>query len=569
MRKKAKIGLWFNKQSAEYLWGHGQNLYQLYMEEVLGHAGIPYARFDDAESLEDYAPDLIVVLHPGEKEEDLNRLEQWVSRGATLISYGGLNRMAGRLGCSRIAIRDAVYADLSGVRYTEGVPVLRAVSNDPWLVLKESAVPFQADGALRRLRKDGGEAAAAALRFPLGEGQLIRWNVDIPANIVMLQQGRGPVVQDGIPAPDGTGAVDEGILKADDGCVMDWNNDRSVTETGMPYFDTPYADWWREVIVRQLMEEADALGLVLPFLDYWPEGVDQVAMISHDSDFNIEEAARTTLSVLENSGVRSTWCMIEPGYSPSLYKEIQAAGHELAFHYNALEQENGVWSQEEFTRQLNVIRSTSGAQISSNKNHYTRFEGWGEFYEWCEQNGIEADQTRGPSKKGNVGFPFGTCHPYFPIARSDSRNRLYRVLQIGFLTQDLEHPALSDVTVITPFLEKVAEVRGVAHFLFHQQHIHNLEQVRHALALAVQTAKHLGFTFWTCEEITRWEQARRASVLRVGTDGMLIAENLPKGAVIRLPLNQEDGGQSDRNAEVRFGRPCAEAVASAAKTAAE
>lgn len=102
------------------------------------------------------------------------------------------------------------------------------------------------------------------------------------------------------------------------------------------------------------------------------------------------------------------------------------------------------------------------------------------------------------------------------------------MLQIGFLTQDLEHPTLSDVSVIAPFLEKVAEVRGVAHFLFHQQHIHNLEQVRHALTLAVETAKRLGYVFWTSEEITRWEEARRAAVLRVGADGILIAENLPQ-----------------------------------------
>lgn len=567
MKKTAKIGLWFNRQSAECFWGHGQDLFQLYVQEVLGHAGIPYARFDDAETLESYEPDIIVVLHPGEKEEDLNRLEQWARRGATLISYGGLNRMAGRLGCTRFAIRDAVYGDLSELSYAQGIPVLRAVSSDPWMVSEKSDIPVQADGVLRRLRKAGAEAAAAVLEFPLGAGRLIRWNVDIPANIVLIQQGGGPVVQDGIPAPDGTGAVDEGILKADDRCELDWNEDRSVTETGMPYFDTPYADWWREVIVRQLMEEADALGMTLPFLDYWPEGVNQVAMISHDSDFNIEEAAQTTLSVLQENGVRSTWCMIEPGYSPSLYKEIQDAGHELAFHYNALEQEKGIWSAEEFSRQLNVIRSTSGAPIISNKNHYTRFEGWGELYEWCEQNGIEADQTRGPSKKGNVGFPFGTSHPYYPIARSDDRNRLYRVLQIGFLTQDLEHPTLSDSSVIAPFLEKVKEVRGVAHFLFHQQHIHHLENVRHAFSLAVETAKRLGYAFWTSEEITRWEQARRAAVLRVSADGTLITENLPQGAVVRQPLAAE-ADPSASQTDIRFGRPCAEA-ASIMKAAAE
>ena len=132
--------------------------------------------------------------------------------------------------------------------------------------------------------------------------------------------------------------------------------------------------------------------------------------------------------------------------------------------------------------------------------------------------------------------------------------------QIGFLTQDLEHPTLSDVSVIAPFLEKVAEVRGVAHFLFHQRHIHNLEQVRHALTLAVETAKRLGYVFWTSEEITRWEEARRAAVLRVGADGILIAENLPQGAVLRQPSDAEADLSASRM-EIRFGRPCAEAAA--------
>ena len=171
--------------------------------------------------------------------------------------------------------------------------------------------------------------------------------------------------------------------------------------------------------------------------------------------------------------------------------------------------------------------------------------------------------------KGNVGFPFGTSHPYYPIARSDDRNRLYRVLQIGFLTQDLEHPTLSDSSVIVPFLEKVKEVRGVAHFLFHQQHIHHLGNVRHAFSLAVETAKRLGYAFWTSEEITRWEQARRAAVLRVSADGTLITENLPQGAVVRQPLAADaEADPSASQTDIRFGRPCSEA-ASIMKAAAE
>ena len=91
--------------------------------------------------------------HAGEKEEDLNRLEQWARQGATLISYGGLNRMAGRLGCTRFAIRDAVYGNLSGLKYAQGIPVLRAVISDPWMVSQTSVMPVEADGVLRRLQK--------------------------------------------------------------------------------------------------------------------------------------------------------------------------------------------------------------------------------------------------------------------------------------------------------------------------------------------------------------------------------------------------------------------------------
>ena len=151
MRKTAKIGLWFNKRSAEYLWRHGQDLFQLYLEEVLGHAGIPYTRFDDADTLSPIIP-ISSSSHAGEKE-DLNRLEQWARQGATLISYGGLNRMAGRLGCTRFAIRDAVYGNLSGLKYAQGIPVLRAVISDPWMVSQTSVMPVEADGVLRRLKR--------------------------------------------------------------------------------------------------------------------------------------------------------------------------------------------------------------------------------------------------------------------------------------------------------------------------------------------------------------------------------------------------------------------------------
>lgn len=121
---------------------------------------------------------------------------------------------------------------------------------------------------------------------------------------------------------------------------------------------------------------------------------------------------------MKEQDVRTTWCMIEPGYSPEIYDEIRRDGHELAFHYNAVTADNGYWDEAEFRRQFDWLKAAAGRDsIVSNKDHYTVFHGWGELFGWCESVGIQVDQTRGPIKRGDVGFLFGTCHPYRPIAR--------------------------------------------------------------------------------------------------------------------------------------------------------
>lgn len=166
------------------------------------------------------------------------------------------------------------------------------------------------------------------------------------------------------------------------------------------------------------------------------------------------------------------------------------------------------------------------------------------------------DQSRGPSKKGNIGFLFGTCHPYFPIAWADEKNRLYDVLEIGFLTQDLNHNTLSDVSVIQPFLDGVKRVNGVAHFLFHQYHIYNQPKVREAIVHLITTAKDQGFAFWTSKQINDWERARR----RVTIDGIS-----PSGAIKLTTLDEEndfvilipvDENHADDVVVKRFGISC-------------
>nr|WP_150959717.1 hypothetical protein [Aneurinibacillus sp. XH2] len=557
--KMARVGILLDKQAAERRWAFGQNVFEAYLGEVLSHAGIPYQWLDDPATIDRADVDILLVALCEEEEKKAATLLRFAEDGGGVISYAGLNRLTGKLGCKERREWSPGYARLPGEG--EDLRPLRYLYSRPWILTNEAE--GEAWGSLHAERPDGPETAPALLRFKAGSGFIDRWSVNIPYTIVALQQGSGPVFEDGIPAEDGTGNVDEGILKADDKCEMDWEYDRLTTETGAPYFAHPYADLWREVLIGHLLRRSVEMGLTLPFLGYWPDGISHVAMISHDSDINQDEHAEATLEVLEECGIRSTWCMLEPGYSSSIYDRVKEAGHELAFHYNALDIQGGHWGEEEFDRQLAWLKSAAGlSEITSNKNHYTRFEGWGELFRFCEKNGIAAEQTRGPSKKGNIGFLFGTCHPYFPISWADERNRLYDVLEIGFLTQDLDHLTLADSSVVVPFLEQTMKVQGVAHFLFHQIHIMQQPKVTDAVRKVVREAKSRGFVFWTCKEINDWERARRkVSIRGVNDRGEVIADG---EALDRLVVWIPVTGEAETGAviESKFGVPCMKQVLS-------
>ncbi|OCA83221.1 hypothetical protein A8F94_19120 [Bacillus sp. FJAT-27225] len=556
--RMAKVGLLFDQREAEKKWADGENVFEVYLFEVFDHLRIPYEKIGNEAPFHSY--DLIIEVFCRDQGVITEKLLSYLQSGGTLISYGGLNGLKESLGLTAGGTMDKGYARLSDLLSGE-LPPLRFLHAQTWE--NTAGVSSMASKGTLSSTKDAPEQStlSAFQRIEYGAGKIERWSISVPGTIAGIQQGTGPVEKDGVPAPDGTANLDENLLKADDGFELDWVMDRSITETGMPYFDLPYADLWKKAIVEHILACAAEKGLTLPFVDFWPDGIEHIAMISHDSDLNVDESALTTLEVLKSEGVNSTWCMIAPGYSPAIYEKIKSDGHEIALHYNALEQEDGIWSEDEFISQLEWLKQTTGTNdIVSNKNHYTIFKGWGELFSWCEKHGIQADQTRGPSKKGNIGFLFGTCHPYFPVAWADEKNRFYDVVEIGFLTQDLNHHTLADSSVIQPFLDGVKNVNGVAHFLFHQYHIYNQPPVREALIELMKTAKNQGFSFWTSAEINKWERERRKVSIR-GISGEIEFDGQPEqdGLVLLIPIEAEKGTnqlQGDTETVTRFGFRC-------------
>lgn len=209
------------------------------------------------------------------------------------------------------------------------------------------------------------------------------------------------------------------------------------------------------------------------------------------------------LEVVREAGIHSTWCVIPPGYPQSLIERIRAEGYELAMHFDAVE-EDTIWDEGVFHEQWRTLKKLfDGEPPLSNKNHYLRWEGDTEFFEWCQRRGIQLDQSKGPSKTGEAGFNFGTCHPYFPV---DPKGRRIDVLELPTLTQDLN--VFAPDALLEPLLNAALRHHGVLHLLFHPAHV-GKPDIAETILHAVRKARECGMEWWTARRISQWERARR------------------------------------------------------------
>jgi hypothetical protein len=370
-----------------------------------------------------------------------------------------------------------------------------------------------------------------------GKGRTLLLGPDLLFSIMHIQQGIR-VLQDGKPAPDGTAAVNEGILKAEDGMVLDWQRDRTPMEPDQgPVFLEPVSDELREIILKSVFHLASEQGVSIPLLWYWPRGLKAVAHMSHDSDGNDPQQAVALLDVMNGCNIKSTWCILYPGgYPRDFYRTLSRQEFEIALHYDALTGgEKTSWSRENFLLQHRWLREEAGIDhITTNKNHYTRWEGRLDLYRWCEEAGIHADQTRGPSKKGTIGFPLGGSQPYFALDDESAKAQFLKTLEINLLAQDL---------VITCPPEYGAQLmnsafrhHGIGHFLFHPAHIQK-PNVAKVLSDLVDHAHARGMEWWTARQIYEWETLRRGVTGVWDSSGRIslrVARPVPQAIVLLL-----------------------------------
>ncbi len=480
-----------------------------YIAEILQRAGVFYQQLTP-EGLPAMAGcSSGVVLLAGDLRltaEQREVLTSFVGSGGALLGIGGP----------------------SGLNEVFGITGRRA-SADGWIKVTAEDHPVTSD--LRSsLHVFGGYAVTAGSARPLagleagpqgakgsaivenlfGKGQSILLAPDLIFSIVHIQQGV-PVLQDGKSSPDDSAPIADGELKAEDGLVLDWTRDRTrMAPDDVPVFLEPISDELREIILRSIFHLAGQQGVVLPLIWYWPRALKAIGHISHDTDGNDPQKAVAMLEVMNRAGIKSTWCTLYPGgYPREFYQTLKDQEFEIALHYDAKAgEEKTLWSKDSFLLQYRWLLAEAGLEtIVSNKNHYTRWEHRLDFFRWCEEVGIQSDQTRGPSKKGVIGFALGGSQPYYPLDDERESPRCIKVLEVNMLTQDLVIVCPAEYG--KPLLDSALRHHGVAHFLFHPAHILKPD-VADTICGLVDYGRSCGMEWWKNDQICQWELLRRS-----------------------------------------------------------
>jgi hypothetical protein len=510
-----------------------------YAREILAQAGMTFEERDPAYLEVGGKPALIVLAGDGRLDASSRPwLEGVVGDGTGLVVTGGTWGLD----------------DLLGVTDRGDTPSWLTVRDPDHPVTRDLESSLHVSCGRDLVARDGLQLATGIVAHRVGKGTTVAIGANIPASVLHIQQGR-EIHEDGLPAPDTTAPIDDGILKTDDGIVLDWERDRIRTGSATidpespglhpdfpagdtPWFGIPIADELRAILLNAIHWVAAETGTTLPFVAPWPRGLAAVGHISHDSDGNLDAGAHSTLDVLARGEVRSTWCHIwgpnyPERYDRATFGKILDAGHEFALHYNALANDGGTWGRDHLASQAAFVRNEAGVEgFHSNKNHYLRWEGKLEFYRWLLDEGIAVDESKGPSKKGNVGYPHGSGLPWFPF--DAGADEAIDVLEIPLQFQDLWLTAPAHLHAHT--IRQALKHHGIAHFLFHQIHIHTKPQVVDALLETVRAGREAGLEWWTAREIDLWTRSRRH--VRVVLDGESLRLTTPialEGVTIVIP----------------------------------
>ena len=507
-----------------------------YIRELLAHAGIPYDEVERPLARLDGYRVVLLPWHLPLSNAEQTLLAGFVESGGALIGLGGMSGL------------DDVFGAADRGDMADGYVQVAAKDHPVTSGLNSSLHCFGG----RRIKAVEGTALArvtgasdGVVEHRPGNGLALVVGPDVVRTIVQIQQGH--------PVPPATGPTRIDVIQ---GLALDLDRDRSPVpgEEENLVFLEPIADEFRELIIKLILYACRDRGVSLPVLWYWPDNLTAIAHMSHDSDGGDEALGWSLLRLTQEADIRTTWCIMAGHFQPAFYRAIQDYGSEVALHYDAQTWQTASddqkpatahlkWGYEELSGQLKTVTDAAGRPVTTNKNHTLRWQGRLEFFRWCERLGITLEQSRGPNTPYTNGFPFGGCHPWFPIDDEKPGGPPIDVLEVNLTVQDI-HKRCS-TRLAHCFADRAFAHHGIAHFLFHPAHVWE-PAVRGGLREIVGYTRDKGMPWWTANRIDAWERARRKVRFALRENGAyeVSSDADLKGATV-LMLGAEDDTPGD------------------------
>ncbi len=426
--------------------------YAPYYREVLDHAGVLYEPMDKGsfERLRDFSVVLLCgrgTLGDSERE----KLLSWSQRNGCLVCSGGTWDLESVLGIKRSEgpaspSNDTLAPiDNSHPTWPEGVPYARFFGG-----------VYCREAGCNAISKTSGGFLGASIRLWQGGGAYFL-AAHLGQTMSLMQQGKS-VECDAVGPNDGSAVFENGELRAEDGAVLDFQDDREQPAgCSSPFFAYPHADIIKEFWLRLVFQAVQQTGKQAIVLWHWPNNAQGAATLSVDCEEFNSENVTSIHKVLMMVGAPAAWLVGPPGYSLDVYRAIRKWDHEVGLLFQT---DNHLgWQEEKMKIQhVAISRSASMPRMVSARPASGRWKSLTAFYEIAEGAGARLSLGKGGRQPGTSGFLFGTCHPYFPQRRDGTSFHIaelpYTIFCPGLITPD---------AAMEPILQRTSARYGCLH----------------------------------------------------------------------------------------------------------
>ena len=333
----------------------------------------------------------------------------------------------------------------------------------------------------------------AILKYKLGKGLSVTLTFDFGMQITSMQQGR----------------------PAEDYSVEDKTSFKDLIESQdlilskvMEHNDFPFADMLEKFVFRIAMEFQP-----IPALWCSKGKYAGTFIMTHDEDY-YGDKIKYMIDHEKSIKATSTF-FITP--SPRITKKAAKEFFEVsnfALHWDKMKSSLFFMlgfpcsNEDELNRQINLLESNYGRKITSNRNHFLKWDThYTNVFRALCKNGIKLDSTYGPNY--GRGYLFGTNFAFFPM---ETNGMPMPILELPFQVQEL----FGGVTlsyVKSLFRANCENYHGALVFSFHPQHSHEGSRARPIWKESYRLAKQSGHWITNLGEFYDFWKKRHDAVM--------------------------------------------------------